>query len=378
MALIIRENKCPLCEHILTHSNIHMPNCQCIKCLECEFCHAYFLDSYAFDKLHNSAYQINRKVKHNVYKYVKDLPVYKPMVVNRIYNSSHKTKQPVKNKKVKLSKPKKVKLTKQKIRPQSTILLNSTLVEKSKQVRLINPQCKNYKNGYCLYMNKKCSVNSKWCPNKTPVNQNKTIVQQSKSNKSSNINHEYPHYITVIILSDNRKCIYSEHILHDLNGIVKVVTGKGDIFDKTISIAYCEECDRFIMLKSEYLKLTKQYGILCDVIDYTHNSQNKYHTYNNLSFNESRIHRMGYNVIKDDKNTDEQRHAKLASMIENFDISRSEIISCIERPMRQHKNQSNYQGAVERWTKDIEFVKNYKRSDMPEVIINKMVIGKRI
>lgn len=377
MTLIIRENKCPLCEHILTHSNIHMPNCQCIKCLECEFCHAYFLDSYAFDKLHNSAYQINRKVKYNVYKYVKDLPVYKPMVVNRIYNSSHKTKQPVKNKKVKLSKPKKVKLTKQKIRPQSTILLNSTLVEKSKQVRLINPQCKNYKNGYCLYMNKKCSVNSKWCPNKTPVNQNKTIVQQLKSNKSSNINHEYPRYITAIVLSDNRKCIYSEHILHDLNGVVKVATSKGDILDKTLSLSYCEECDKFIMLKSEYLRLSKHYAILCEVTDYTYSSENKYHTHRNLSSNESRIHKMGYNVIDDDNNTTEQRHAKLASMMENFNISCSEIISCIERPMNQHKNQSNYQGAIKRWAEDIEFVKNYKLGDMPEVIIDKIVIGKR-
>lgn len=377
MTLIIRENKCPLCERILTHSNIHMPNCQCIKCLECEFCHAYFLDSYAFDKLHNSAYQINRKVKHNVYKYVKDLSVYKPMVVNRIYNSSYKTKQPVKKQKVNLSKPKKVKLTKQKISPQTQVSLDTTLVKKPKRKRLINPKCKHYKNGYCLYINKKCSVNNKWCQNKTPINQNKIILQQSVTNKQLNINHEYPRYITAIVLSDNRKCIYSEHILHDLNGVVKVATRKGDILDKTLSLAYCEECDRFIMLKSEYLRLSKHYAILCEVTDYTRSSPSKSPAYKNLFSNESRIHKMGYNVIDDDNNTTEQRHAKLASMMENFNISCSEIISCIERPMNQHKNQSNYQGAIKRWAEDIEFVKNYKLGDMPEVIIDKIIIGKR-
>ena len=377
MALIIRENKCPLCERILTHSNIHMPNSECLKCLECKFCNAYFLDSYAFDKLHNNAYQINRKVNHNVYKYVKDLPTYKPMVVNRICDSSHKTKQPVKNKKTKLKKSKKVKLTRQKIIPQTQVTLDTTLVKKTKKKRLVNPKCKHYKNGYCLYINKKCIVNSKWCQNKTLVVHNKTIVQQPIVHKQLNTNHEYPRYITAIVLSDNRKCIYSEHVLHDLNGVVKVATSKGDILDKTLSLSYCEECDKFIMLKSEYLRLSKCYAILCEVTDYTHSSQNKYHTHRNLSSGESRIHKMGYNVIDDDNNTTEQRHARLASMMENFNISCSEIISCIERPMNQHKNQSNYQRAVERWAKDIEFVKNYKLGDMPEVIIDKIVIGKR-
>lgn len=35
MALIIRKNKCLLCERILIHSNIHMPNSECLKGLEC-------------------------------------------------------------------------------------------------------------------------------------------------------------------------------------------------------------------------------------------------------------------------------------------------------------------------------------------------------
>ena len=45
--------------------------------------------------------------------------------------------------------------------------------------------------------------------------------------------------------------------------------------------------------------------------------------------------------------------------------------------MMQHKNQSNYSDAVLAWTQDLEFIKNYKLGDMPDVIIEKIIIGKR-
>lgn len=45
--------------------------------------------------------------------------------------------------------------------------------------------------------------------------------------------------------------------------------------------------------------------------------------------------------------------------------------------MMQHKTQFNYADAVLAWQEDLEFVQNYKHGDIPEVIIDKMIIGKR-
>lgn len=45
--------------------------------------------------------------------------------------------------------------------------------------------------------------------------------------------------------------------------------------------------------------------------------------------------------------------------------------------MIQHKNQANYVDAVLAWQQDLEFVKNYIHGDIPEVIIDKIIVGKR-
>lgn len=67
----------------------------------------------------------------------------------------------------------------------------------------------------------------------------------------------------------------------------------------------------------------------------------------------------------------------LANILENTDITRYEIESCISRPMNQHKNQLNYSEAVLAWKEDLEFIKSYKLGDIPEVVIEKIIIGKR-
>ena len=45
--------------------------------------------------------------------------------------------------------------------------------------------------------------------------------------------------------------------------------------------------------------------------------------------------------------------------------------------MSQHKTQSNYSDAVLAWQQDLEFIKKYQLGDIPEVIVDKIIIGKR-
>lgn len=182
--------------------------------------------------------------------------------------------------------------------------------------------------------------------------------------------------ITAIVLNDNRKCTNDKHEIIDLNAVVRIAQPNGAVSTCNIAAAYCKECDTYFVLKKDY-KIAKLNGkILCPVIDLTQKGKIK-NKGKNLSSSESRIHQLGYNVQRGSNYTKEQRQLILANIIENTNISKHEIESCITRPMMQHKTQPNYADAVLAWKQDLEFVKNYKYGDMPEVIIEKIIIGKR-
>lgn len=200
-----------------------------------------------------------------------------------------------------------------------------------------------------------------------------TQPRQSFVKKSHNINDVG---ITAIVLSDNRKCSNNRHTIIDLNATLRIAQSDGKIINHTIPAAYCEICDTYFVLKRDY-KDAKSHGtILCPIIDMTEQSISK-KGITTLSTSESRIHQLGYNVKRGNGYTTEQRQLILANILENTNISKHEIESCILRPMMQHKNQLNYSEAVKAWQQDLEFVKNYKLGDIPDVIIDRIIIGKR-
>lgn len=182
--------------------------------------------------------------------------------------------------------------------------------------------------------------------------------------------------ITAIVLSDNRKCTNNNHKIVDLNATLRIAQPDGKVINHSIPAAYCEICNAYFVLKRDF-KLAKEHGtILCPVIDMTEQTIGKKGIIT-LSTSESRIHQLGYNVKRGNGYTKEQRQLILANILENTNISRHEIESCILRPMTQHMNQDNYSEAVLAWKQDLEFIKNYKCGDIKEVAIDKIVIGKR-
>lgn len=182
--------------------------------------------------------------------------------------------------------------------------------------------------------------------------------------------------ITAIVLNDNRKCTNNNHKIIDINATIRIAKSNGSVVNYTIPAAYCEICDTYFVLKKDYKSAKLQGVILCPIIDMTKkvNNQNT----RIISTSESRIHQLGYNVRQGNGYTQEQRQLILANILENTNISRHEVESCILRPMQQHKNQLNYSDAVKAWEEDLKFVRNYKLGDIPEVLIDKLIIGKRL
>ena len=233
----------------------------------------------------------------------------------------------------------------------------------------------------CKYFNKEkltCILSKTFCQDADECTSYVAIVQEEQNKpysvkRSHDINDVG---ITAIVLNDNRKCTNNNHTIIDLNATLRIAQSDGTIIDHIIPAAYCEICDTYFVLKKDY-KIAKTQGtILCPIIDMTEQNQNKKKA-NTISTSESRIHQLGYNVKQGNGYTKEQRQLILANILENTNISRHEIESCILRPMMQHKNQVNYSDAVLAWQQDLEFIKNYKLGDLPEVIIDKIIIGKR-
>jgi len=223
-----------------------------------------------------------------------------------------------------------------------------------------------------------CKLNKSLCSNADTCSSYRTNLKEvSNDDKIKHIKHDTDVVgVTTIVLNDNRKCTNNNHNITDLNAKIRIAKPNGEVTIFDIPAAYCKECDTYFVLKKDY-KTVKVYGkILCPIIDLTKEGEQK-HKGKNLASSESRIHQLGYNVQRGSNYTREQREVILANIIENTNISKHEIESCIIRPMMQHKNQPNYSEAVLAWQQDLEFVKSYKHGDIPEVIVDKIIIGKR-
>ena len=180
----------------------------------------------------------------------------------------------------------------------------------------------------------------------------------------------------IIILADNRKCVYETHLLKDITAIIRIVKPNGEIINYELPAAYCTSCNLYFALKSDYKNAKKLGSILCIIKDQTQQHLIKIHNQNTTG-KESKIHQLGYNVIRNNGYTEQQRHIILANIIENTDISKYEIKMNIAMNIARHKNQSSYSQSVNCWINDLEFVNNYQIGDIPQVKIDNIIIGKR-
>lgn len=219
-----------------------------------------------------------------------------------------------------------------------------------------------------------------------PINKNtkQAVVISKETNKSNNLRYNknisiqkqiVDVGITAIILSYNKKCNNENHNIIDIIAKLRIVFPNGKIDFYYVPAAYCKDCNKYFMLKKDFDDVKKHGTILCEIIgtekSLLHISSKKYQ-----STSESRIHQLGYNVQKGFGLTNNQREIILANIVENTNITKHEISSHIQRCINQHKKQQNYKDAVQCWHHDYEFVSNYKHGDLPEVIIEKIKMGR--
>lgn len=355
---------CPFCKRKLAYKIVSCPNNIRLSCLHCEKCRKFYYSEKHYKMLTELASDNNEKLNKNVFEYKAVEP--KKKKVSSLISSSKTSKKSKK-------KPKSIN--------KSGTLKSVSDKPKIKIDENIVKDCTFYKNKKCQYFDDSCNPYSVRCRNldillqKSPLKLHDKSANITPKGQSETTSKSQPHHVRAIILSYNRKCIYAEHDFIDVTALLKVLLPTGDIIDVTVPAAYCKECDQYIITKADF-KNAKQKGvILCQVEDKTSEYLAKHKK--SYSGTESRIHSLGYNVIKQYGYTYGQRKIILANIIENYNISKHEILSMLDMNISRKMGLPNYEDAVYKWKQDRDFIVNYHTGDIPQVIVDKVIVGKR-
>lgn len=372
--LYIKNKICPFCGRKLINNSVNCNQYISLPCLECKECKVYLYTETDYNILKELASNRNRRLNHDVYKYqeIEQKDIYKLSKTN--------IKSKKKNKKIL------TKCNNTKLKHKTSKIINSVPFEKIRLPKIaidynIVRKCSYFKNNTCIYFDNLCNPYSIKCKNRgilALLNNTDFLKKQGKikyDKKQNKTSFQQFGYVKSVVLSHNKKCIFEEHNIVDVNAKFKLLISN-KIIETSILAGYCEVCKQYIILKSDFKSIKQKGTLLCQVIDKTPEYLAKHK--DTYSATESRVHSLGYNVIKQRYNyTFEQRKIILANIIENYSITQHEILSMLDTNISRKINLPNYADAVAKWQQDREFVANYNSGDIPEVIINEIVVGSR-
>lgn len=225
-------------------------------------------------------------------------------------------------------------------------------------------------NGYC------CP-----CCNRLFILQNEIDNNISFKNTNININLQYLDnevnnrqliFKDVIVLSNLISCTTKDHNLKDVLVQIPIFNVDGSITFINVNISYCSQCDKYIMLKSDFKNIN---GIVaCEVIDQT-TIRNKNDSDDiEIKQYESVLYKYGYNVKTKDNLSDRQRHLILASVVESGILTREQICSHLDTLIERGSKIEKWKLATEKWKQDRHYVKKYSVNSLPSVLLNKIIL----
>lgn len=170
--------------------------------------------------------------------------------------------------------------------------------------------------------------------------------------------------VDVIILSDSHYCFSHGHKVIDVIGTI-TMRKNTKISQEIVPLFYCRNCNKYTMLKVDYLSL-KEKGIpICVVKDTSGKIISDPNTYDFEDSNlntESYLHKLGYNVRSDNGLSAFDRQQILYDAIASHKLTRSEICSHLQWLIKYNQNKSNFQSAISKWKADLNYVKNLRIS----------------
>lgn len=203
------------------------------------------------------------------------------------------------------------------------------------------------------------------------------IENWSKEDYVNSLPEKQIRYSDGIVVAYSVMCHSKDHYIKPLKGIVKLLINNEEQIDYEIYVGYCSECNTYYCFKSDYQKMLKHGKPLCAVyIDETKINKNKH---NNFMYkSQSLLNSIGYNVGQKNDLSIDERHKILEYVLKNSIFSIHDLIAFLNWLIYTRKPLKKYNKAVEKWSEDLEFVKNYEKNSRDEVEVNKLIIKNRI
>lgn len=196
------------------------------------------------------------------------------------------------------------------------------------------------------------------------ITKNCDAFSNSKVPKSP---HKHISHKDVIITSNTLAC--KSHSVIPYRGIVHILTP--DFKEETyeLYVSYCEDCRTYRAFSSDYEELLKRGKPLCKVFksekEYNQNKNNLY-TYKSHSV----LNTMGYTVKANSGLSTAERRNILLKAISNKLLTTDEVISFLNWLIASRRGRSGYESAVDKWTSDILFLKNYKSKNRKSIKVD--------
>lgn len=124
-----------------------------------------------------------------------------------------------------------------------------------------------------------------------------------------------------------------------------------------INVFYCYACNKYYINAEQYQSFAKKYGLPMIRLRAQDSSTN------DLGFEnwekESLLHILGYNVRTSDNLSSIARQRILIHALETNMLSKSQIISFLERILHLNRHKPNLANACQKWQDDLGFIRNY-------------------
>lgn len=177
----------------------------------------------------------------------------------------------------------------------------------------------------------------------------------------------------VIVLTTVASCSSKGHNITDIEARIPIIEMNGSINYISKNVAYCRECNHYIMLKSDFLDLDTV--IACKVIDQTIPYEpSKTGDELEIKQRQSVLYQYGYNVKAKDKLTDKQRHLILAMVVESEILTRSQISSHLDTLIERGSKIPNWKEATEKWKQDRNYISKFKSENLPKIVTEKLIL----
>lgn len=174
------------------------------------------------------------------------------------------------------------------------------------------------------------------------------------------------------IIAVVRSMTHHEHVIKPLRGIVRLLTQENKQVDYEIYVGYCPECNKYYCFYSDYINMIQKGKPLCAIYEESDKTQDNVSGFRYKS--QSVLNAMGYTVGMETNLSSSERQKILEDALQSHIFSIHDLISFLTWLIQTRKNQRKFSKAVEKWTEDLKFVKNYEKEKRGKITVEKIVI----